>query len=60
VRSQEREHPTLRQQMTRHRLHVQDLPLWISLSLHPQIVPATPAGPNPTRAFVQGAPSGTS
>ena len=43
VRGQEREHPTRGQQMPRHRLHVQDLALRISPSLHPPILPTQPA-----------------
>ena len=46
---QEREHPTRRQQVPGHRLHIQDLALRISPSLHPPIVPAPDAThPGPT------------
>ena len=38
---QEREHPARRQQVPGHRLHIQDLALRISPSLHHHIVPAT-------------------
>lgn len=48
---QEREHPTLGQQMPSHRLDIQDLALRISPSLHPPILPAVIA---PTRTDTDG------
>ena len=46
---QEREHPTRRQQMPSHRLHIQNLALRISPSLHHHIVPAADEQTGPTR-----------
>jgi len=54
---QEREHPTRGQQVPGHRLHIQNLALRISPSLHHSIVPAArPAARFDTR-IVQGSPS---
>jgi hypothetical protein len=49
MRGQEREHPTHRQQVPGHRLHIQKLALRISPSLHHEIVPATDQRQSPTR-----------
>lgn len=51
VPGQEREHPALGQQVTGHRLDIQDLALWISPSLHPPILPAPTT---PTRTDTTG------
>ena len=39
MRGQEREHAARRQQMTRYRLHIQQIPLTIRSTLHTEIIP---------------------